>query len=134
MDSCIRSRLKHPEESLCGLDIASDLLAQQLRRIEPPLIPHALQKLKAQPRSARRDRCIQHERFDRLRIAVKGGACADVGDGMDKRAAIERRSRDVDALARHEFIVRFQVQSRDSHIPAASLACGNAAFDFKPAA
>src|SRR5688572_17277682 len=134
MNSGIRPCLQHPKKSFGGLNIASDLFAQQLRRIEASFITNSLQKLKAYSRDRRRDCRVEHERLDRLRIPIKGRPSADVCDGVDEGPAVHCRLCDVNPRARNQLIVGLEIERRNGDIAPTTCTRRNASLDFEPAA
>src|SRR6187399_2776409 len=105
MDSGIRPRLQHSEESFCVLDIAPDLRAQKVSGVEAAFLSNALKKLKPRACHIWSNRRVQYERFDCLRSSVERWTSTDVGDGFDKSTGIHGCARNVDTWAGNKLII-----------------------------
>lgn len=126
------ARLQPPEVPLRGLNIQSDLLLEQFRRIEFSFIANPLEELQTGGTGAARDLGVEGERFDRLAAFPERRPDPDIGDRVREVAGVQRDTRDIDATLRDEFILRFQVEGRDRKMPAAPGAFDDASFNLEP--
>src|SRR5262245_26247400 len=134
MDSGMVACVQSAKEGFGGLNISSDLRSQQFRRVEFSFIPHAPKELKTRsPGNVGHGR-IKNERFNGSELLVEGRPRADVGDGIDEVAAVDRDTRDVDTVRRQQFVLGFEVQRRHSQFSASSRAFHNGSFNLKPSA